>query len=208
MTIEDAQALMIKFVKLKNKSQRTQKAKDIAAFKLQEIKCIEQFRYLVMTKVSRYRNFNNYEDLVQEGMEALVKAMKSYDPNKGIFFWWLHKYIDTRIARSANLHTTIRFPLKYAKLVTPHREAVLPVLIDHTPDAYAQMEQHEIINAVHQTFKHLTMPQKQVVQMLFGINGEKPKSVAKICKQFKIPRAHCAKMLDQIFDILKTHIQL
>src|SRR5579864_8903493 len=111
LTEQEAHDLMIKLIDLRNQFAETGDSKVEAALKRHEKECIEKFRYLVTMKTGRYKSFSNYEDLNQEGLEALTKAMKNYNPKLGIFFWWAHKYIDTRIARSANLHTTFRFPL-------------------------------------------------------------------------------------------------
>src|SRR6202046_3279692 len=97
---QEAQQLMSEFVRLRKKAKSNPKYK----FELQKIEnlCMEKFRYLVTMRTNRYKNFSNHEDLIQEGYEALLKAMNSYNPNKGNLFWWIHKYIDTRISRSAN----------------------------------------------------------------------------------------------------------
>src|ERR1700690_2536210 len=134
LTELEAQDLMIKLIDLRSKVKED--ASLGAEIRAHEKICIEKFKYLVTMKTGRYKIFNNYEDLNQEGYEALIKAMKNYNPKKGSFFWWAHRYIDTRISRSANLHTTIRYPLKVAKNNAPHKESVMPLLIEenYCPD--------------------------------------------------------------------------
>lgn len=85
--LEEAQNLMVKFVDLRKIANETQNPKDIKAFKDHEKICIDKFKYLVTMRTNRYKKFSNYDDLNQEGMEALVKAMKNYNPKKGIFFF-------------------------------------------------------------------------------------------------------------------------
>ncbi len=102
LTEIEAQDLMIKLIDLRKRAKEAGDPKIISELKKHEKICMEKFRYLVTMKTGRYKAFNNYDDLNQEGFEALVKAMNNYNPKKGSFFWWAHKYIDTRISRSAN----------------------------------------------------------------------------------------------------------
>jgi len=208
MTIEEAQTLMKTFIKYREKAAKTNHQKDILLFKEHERFCIEKFKYLVLMKTSRYKNFSNYDDLVQDGLEGLIKSMKTYNPKKGIFFWWAHKYVDTRIARCANLHTTIRFPLKYAKAVTPHRESILPILVDQLAGPYDILEHREALMAVNKNFSNLSSNQQKVVKLLFGIDGENPQSISKVCQQLRMSRPTCVKLLDQVLNILRRNIQL
>src|SRR5437899_1182013 len=122
ITIEESQKLINEFIKLREIARKTKNAEDILLFTKHEALCIEKFSYLVFMRTNRYKNFSNYEDLNNDGLEALIRSMINYNPSKGNFFWWSHKYIDTEIARSANLHTTIRYPLKYAKKNASRRE--------------------------------------------------------------------------------------
>ena len=103
------------FLEEKLNDLREQSLIEKLAFEKQQKICVEKFKYLITMKTNRYKKFSNYEDLNQDGYEALLKAMKNYNPDKGIFFYWAFKYINTRISRCANLHTAIRYPLKYSK---------------------------------------------------------------------------------------------
>jgi DNA-directed RNA polymerase specialized sigma subunit len=130
LTIDEAQTLMEKLIDLRTRAKESKDPQDVRNFKKQETLCVEKFGYLVTMKTSRYKSFANYQDLNQEGYEALLKGMKNYNPKKGNAFWWFHKYIDTRISRSANLHTTIRYPLKVAKALPPHKESTMPIMVE------------------------------------------------------------------------------
>lgn len=206
---DEAVELINKFIELRKKYQETKDKNDKFNLDKQEKLCIEKFSYLVGMRTNRYKNFNNYDDLNQEGYVALVKAMKNYNPNKGSFFWWAHKYIDTRIARSANLHTTIRYPLKIAKENIPHKENSIPLQIEYNQIPDIEFEQAEIAYFLTQTINNtLTSEQKQIIELYCGFGGDKPMSVGKICKQLNIPRTHCIKQLDSSLALLKETIKL
>ncbi|HWZ22491.1 MAG TPA: hypothetical protein VNW06_07530, partial [Cytophagaceae bacterium] len=177
LTEQDAQELMIKLIKLREEVKNSDNAKLISELKAHENICIEKFKYLVFMRTSRYKAFSNYDDLNQEGFEALIKAMKNYQPSKGSWFWWAHKYIDTRISRSANLHTTIRFPLKVAKANAPHKESVLPLLIEERYCPDKELEHSQTLHSISSAMKSLTEEQRNIVALAYGFDGDKPLSI-------------------------------
>lgn len=205
---KEAQDLMINFIKLREETKNSDDAKLHIKFKKHEQLCIEKFKYLVTMKTGRYKAFGNYEDLNQEGFEALIKAMNNYNPNKGSFFWWAHKYIDTRISRSANLHTTIRFPLKVAKETAPHKESVLPTLIEERYCPDKELEEFQTLSLIEEAMTALTEEQKTIINLVYGFSGDKPLSIAKICKQLNISRSSCQKSINVALNILKDRIKL
>lgn len=205
---QEAQQLMEKFIELRQKSQESKSPQDISAFQKHEKLCIEKFSYLVTMRTNRYKVFSNYDDLNQEGYEALVKAMKNYNPKKGSWFWWAHKYIDTRIARSANLHTTIRFPLKVARENAPHKESVLPILIEENYCPDKELENSQLTYSIEQAMIILNEQQKSILNLAYGIDGNSPISVAKICRRLNISRSVCKKTIDTALALLKDKIKI
>jgi RNA polymerase sigma factor (sigma-70 family) len=159
-------------------------------------------------KTGRYKAFSNYEDLNQEGFEALIKAMNNYNPKKGSFFWWAHKYIDTRISRSANLHTTIRYPLKVAKAATPHKEAVMPLLIEERYCPDRELEESQLNHAIQGAVSILTPEQREVISLAYGFDGDKPMSINKICKKLNISRLSCIKTINSALSLMKENIKV
>src|SRR5690349_7033304 len=112
ITEEEAKDLIVDYHRLLDLSK--QDKKHLNDLKKHEDICINKFDYLIRMKTSKYKKFNNYEDLYQEGRLALFRAMSNYDSSKGSFFWWAHHYVGTKVKRSANLHTAVRYPLKQA----------------------------------------------------------------------------------------------
>ena len=164
---QEANELMNKWIDLKTQLKESNDPQLVKEFAKHDRVCVEKFRYLVTMKTGRYKAFSNYDDLNQEGHEALIKAMKTFKPNKGSFFAWAHNYIGTRISRSANLHTTIRFPLKVAKANTPHKESIMPILIEEQYCPDLQLENSQVSHAVQNALASLSTEQKEYNQ--FGI---------------------------------------
>lgn len=208
LDITEAQDLMEKLIALRSKAKETSNSEDMKAFRKHEKICIEKFSYLVTMKTARYKSFSNYDDLNQEGFEALLKGMKNYNPKKGIAFWWFHRYIDTRISRSANLHTTIRYPLKVAKNATPHKEAIMPTLIEERYCPDKELEDCQSMSALQNAMSVLNESQKQIINLAFGLDIDKPMSVNKICKQLNISRLHCLKTINSALAAMKEQIKV
>jgi RNA polymerase sigma factor (sigma-70 family) len=208
LNIDEAQQLMEKFIDLRTKAQESKLPSDVNAFTKHERLCIEKFRYLVTMKTGKYKVFSNYEDLNQEGYEALIKAMKNYNPKKGIWFWWAHKYIDTRISRSANLHTTIRYPLKVAKANAPHKESVMPLLIEERYCPDKELEESQNIKAIRGVVSKLNNEQREVINLVFGFDGDKPMSINKVCKKLSISRLSCIKTINNALSMMKENIKI
>jgi RNA polymerase sigma factor (sigma-70 family) len=207
LTEQEAQDLMAKLVDLKNKIKINDDSKLRQELTRHEQKCIDQFKYLVTMKTGRYKAFSNYDDLNQEGFEALIKAMKTYNPKKGSFFAWAHNYIGTRISRSANLHTTIRYPLKVAKEQTPHKEAIMPLMIEERYCPDKELESFQTNQAIQFAFETLDTQQKEIINLAYGLDGDKPVSINKICKKMGMSRLNCIKVMNSALSNMRENIK-
>lgn len=208
LTEQEAQDLMAKLIDLREQVKTGEDPKIKVALNKHEQICMEKFRYLVTMKTGRYKAFSNYDDLNQEGFEALIKAMNNYNPKKGSFFWWAHKYIDTRISRSANLHTTIRYPLKVAKNNTPHKESVMPLLIEERYCPDKELEESQSVHAIQGAISKLSDSQREIINLAYGFDGDKPMSINKICKKLGISRLSCIKTINSALSTMKENIKI
>ncbi len=208
LTEQEAQDLMAKLVELRLQSKDSENYKLKNELQRHEQICINKFKYLVTMKTGRYKAFSNYEDLNQEGFEALIKAMKTYNPKKGSFFAWAHHYIGTRISRSANLHTTIRYPLRVAKETAPHKEAIMPTIIEEQYCPDKQLENCQTNFAIQSAISTLSEQQKEIISLAYGLDGDKPISINKICKKLNISRLHCIKLMNNALSTMKENIQI
>ncbi len=167
--------------------------------------CIERFKYLVVSKLYRYRQFSNYQDLEQDGYEALLLALRTYNPDKGSFTWWADKYISTRISRAANTHSTIRFPLKKAKELKPFKTTVIPIIVDGRPNASESFDRTETSDVIRNAVKQLPEEHQQVVSLIYGLHG-KQHSIVSTIKVLSISRPHCIKILEEARARLKESL--
>lgn len=209
LTEQEAHNLMTKLLDLRDRFKDTGDSKIETQLKQHEHLCIEKFKYLVSMKTGRYKAFSNYEDLNQEGFEALVKAMKTFKLNKGNFFAWAHNYIGTRISRSANLHTTIRYPLKVAKANAPHKETIMPIQIEERFCPDKELETSQVNLAIQNAISNLPFTeQKEIINLAYGFGGDKPMSINKICKKLNISRLNCIKLMNGALSLMKENIKI
>ena len=209
LTEQESSDLMNKLIALRIKAKELKDPKIISELERHERLCIEKFKYLILMKTSRYKSFSNYDDLNQEGFVALLKAMKTFNPKKGCFFSWAHHYISTRISRSANLHTTIRYPLKIAKEISPHKEPLMPIMVEHKFCPDKELELCQMERAIHNAIDtSLTNDQKEIIKLAYGFNNEKPMSINKICNTLNISRINCIKSINNTISIIKDNIKL
>lgn len=122
ITEQEAKDLFSKLVDLKSKYELSNSLSDKRQLSMHKNLIIEKLKYIVHSKTSSYKKFSNYEDLNQDGYEALIMGLNNFNPSKGSIFWWLHKYIDTRISRKANAHSVVKIPIKVAKNLPPKIE--------------------------------------------------------------------------------------
>lgn len=205
---KEANELILKLIELKKEYEVSQDNKTKTALDRHENTCVQKFKYLITMKTGRYKSFSNYDDLNQEGFEALFKALKTYNPKKGSFFSWAHHYIGTRISRSANLHTTIRYPLKFAKENTPHRETIIPVIINDLDSPDKQFDLAEVSFIIKNSIKELPVINQEIINLAYGIEEEGPYSINKICKKLNVTRTTCINALENSLELMKENIHI
>lgn len=146
LTEKEAQDIFKNFVELKNLADGDKTY--ITKLKRQENFMMREFKYIIESKTAKYKKHSNYDDLNQDGYEALLMGIKTYSPDKGSIFWWLHKYIGTKVSRSANMHSVVRSSIKRSSQGDIPKCDNSPInLVDKTTpfDILNQMETEKIV---------------------------------------------------------------
>ena len=199
---EEVNLIAKTFIKLRKRAERLKSADAIKKYKDYQNYAASKLFFIVKKRTSRYKKFANHEDLQQDGLEALILALKTYNPKKGDFGWWAKKYVDTRVSRAANAHSTIRFPLKKAKELQPYKTTSLPVMID-LRNPHEHVETSQIRDNVMRAIKTLPDTQQKAILMAFEFGAGKGSSVSKISKELDISRPMCVKLLQEAKESLK-----
>jgi RNA polymerase sigma factor (sigma-70 family) len=191
------------FVELRERAEKSKSKKIKSKFEeFQEI-VVKKLSHLVLLRTNRYRMFNNHHDLQQDGFEALFMALKTYRPEKGDFSWWAKKYIDTRVSRSANAHSTIKYPLKTIKDFKPHKMSAIPVITDTAFTPQENLEYSELKNTIAEAINLLPEIQQRVVKLSFEMAGNRASTITKISEELKISRTQTIKILESAKEQLK-----
>ena len=206
LTKEEIDEIATKYVKLRAVAEKTGKDKDAINFKIYQDFCIRKLHVLVSYHVKKYKKFSNYKDLEQDGLEALINALGTFNPNKGSFAWWASKYIKTRIVRNANAHSTIKFPMKTAKEIKPHKISIMPICTDSAPLPLENVEAIENSIRIGGAIKTLTDEQRQIVNMKYGFNGIREHSIIKILEMLSISRQQYIKLLSEAENQIRRHL--
>jgi RNA polymerase sigma factor (sigma-70 family) len=175
-------------------------------FKNCQNKCINAIKPLVLSRVGKYKRFSNYEDLKQDGFEAVILALETYDPNKGSFIWWADHYIKTKVSRSANMHSTIRIPLKKAKERAPHKETTMPILVNFTFNPCREAQDKENTIEISEAISVLPPENKKLIELTFGFNNIDEKNIQGIMQDMNLTYPQYVRILNESKRMIKRYL--
>lgn len=202
LTLDEINSIANEYIRLKNKSNKSKSKKVKQKFANYQNYCVKKLEHLVIMKLNKYKKFPNYLDLKQDGLEALILSLKTFDYSKGNFAAWAHRYIGTRISRAANTHSTIRCPIKKIKNFKPIKVSKFPTLIDETKTPQECLEDSEIKEIVSNAINLLPTNQKSVI-----ILKKNSLSINKISQELKISRSSCVKLLNEAEESLRCNLK-
>jgi len=209
LTKAEMDEVALKYLTLQKKANTTKKKNDVLRFEAYKNVCVQKFRYLINLHIRKYKNFANYIDLEQDGFEALINALNTFNPQKGSFAWWANMYIKTRVKRKANAHSVIRIPIKKANTIKPYKTSTIPKTsstIEYILTPFEDMELSENSQNLQRAIKILTDQQRLVVNMKYGLNGIRECSVEHILEELSISRSQYYKTLSEAKSKIKKHL--
>ena len=166
---------------------------------------MKAFEPLVVSKIGKYRKFSNYPDLKQEGLVGILMALNTYKPAKGSFVVWATEYIKTRISRSANAHSTIKYPMAEADKNMPKKEFELPIMPDLKPYQDNDVEITEYKHYIDEAIKTLPAIHQKVIGITFGLNEYKKKTINDLIEELDISTSQYVKLLKESKRKLKIY---
>ena len=205
LTKEEIDQIATKYIKLQEKAKGGGKCCMLRFEAYQNI-CAKSLKGLIVHHTRKYRKFSNHIDLEQDGFEALINALGTFNPEKGSFCWWANRYIKTRVQRRANAHSTIRFPIKKAKEVKPYKVSTMPIRIDLNPTPLEKTEQSEDSKNITKAIKELTEQQRRIINMRYGFNGIRERTIGRILEELSISRQQYSKLLSEAENKIKRHL--
>lgn len=142
----------------------------------------DKLSFLVYRATSRYKRFQNYEDLNQDGFIGLLKAIRKFDhtryPN---FFLYAQQWIKHSVKRSASRYDIVYNPNRkkvvYADLSEKEEEDP-----NNLEDMYFKKE---LSSGIQNTIIKLSEREQNIVNSIFGINTEQ-KSLREIASEVEL----------------------
>jgi RNA polymerase sigma factor (sigma-70 family) len=133
--------------------------------------CVDGFKYIVLSGASKYRSFNNYEDLIQEGNIALFSSFESFnEERKGSIFYWVHHYVDTKIKRKASKHNLIDVPLQKAKKILFKTTQINYTIKQEGASPEKLCEEFQVNRRLKDSIELLPSDQKNIIESFFGLD--------------------------------------
>jgi len=165
---------------------------------------MQKMSFLVLGHTRQYINFPNYEDLVQEGLMGLLKAVKKFEwrryPN---FFAFSAQWIRHGVKKAAS-----RFDIVY----NPNRNRVIYAEPDEnetdsdTPEEmFFNQERKDCIDKILDEFPERD---KKIVQKIFGLGGRKPETLREIGPQFNLTYERVRQIKNNVMTKLRKNSRL
>ena len=207
LSSEKADAISADYVNFKMVAEKNKSPAIRCAFKTFQESCVKSLEGLIVGKLYKYKNFSNYPDLKQDAYEALFQALNTFNPNKGSFIWWANRYIKTRISRSANAHSTIKYPMNIAKMEMPYKVNDIPIMIDLKPSPLQEAEVSEYYNRLHDAIEKLSDEQKTIINMTYGCNGVRQQPISYITNIIGMSRTKYIRLLKSAKEEIYNHFK-
>ncbi len=192
-------------IRLKIKEIKNLKKIDPVLAKKKEDVLIVSLAYLVHSVVYKYKRFDNYDDLYQEGMIGLIKAVQHYNSDTSFHFtryamWWVRARV-VRSIRKLNLITVsgddnmrnfMQCEVKDSDIIEyndPEKKAILSEEIVHL---------RGVVN---------TLPDKhqQIIKMRYGLNNTKEYNLQDLGDKLNMTREGVRQLEHRIINKLKIN---
>lgn len=177
-------------------------------------KTLIESHLLLVTKIARQYRQPNIEllDLIQEGNLALIEAVDRFSPELGTRFstfvvWRIHKAIQKFIGVNNNL-LSLETPIldEDGQMRFLSDSIVDEENIMGSPSCEAvdfTMEQREIIELLQHRMAKLSTKERKILEMLYGMDGQKPKSIYEVASTLGICRQRLQRIVKKAMRRLK-----
>jgi RNA polymerase sigma factor (sigma-70 family) len=168
---------------------------------------IGKLDYIINQKLAPYRPYKNYNDLKGEAWLAFSMCLNSFDPERGNFAKWIHRYVDTAISRKALKHSIVKIPLRKNK-----REDLKISYFGLIKSACKYFKNDveeidaELFIKIKSCINSLNEEEKNIIVWRFGLDNEKPKPISKIAKNLTQKPADIKIKLQNCLDKIKEEL--
>lgn len=169
---------------------------------------------LLVTKIARQYRRPNTEllDLIQEGNIGLIDAVDKFSLEMGVRFstfavWQIRKAIQNFLDMEHDLVSIDAPILEEDGLMLNLSDTIVDeesILGSPTcAPIDTTIEEQEAIEQIYQHEHKLTLLQQKVITMLYGMDGQRPKSINEVAKVLGISRQRTQRIVDNAMRRLK-----
>ncbi len=166
---------------------------------------IVSLAYIVHSVVYKYKRFNNYEDLYQEGMFGLIKAVRQYNSDTSFHFtryalWWIKARVMRSIKKMNIITISGEEDVKYFVQCDVQDNDIIDY---NNPEIKAMLAQKiDIVNLAI-----ATMPEKhqQIIKMRYGLSDTKEYNLQDLSNKLDMTREGVRQLEHRILDKLKIN---
>jgi RNA polymerase primary sigma factor len=194
-------------IRLKIKEIKGLKKTNPSLAKRTEDDLIISLAYLVHSVVYRYKRFDNYDDLYQEGMIGLIKAVQHYNSDTSFHFtryamWWIKARVVRSIKKlslitvsgdeNINMRYFMQYDIKENDMVEendPEKNAILS----------------EEINNLNDVISSLPEKHQQIIKMRYGLNNTKEHNLQDLGDKLDMTREGIRQLEHRILSKLKNN---
>ena len=84
----------------------------------------------------------------------------------------------------------------------------MPTLIEERYCPDKELEGVQTNNIIQESIALLTEDQKEIINLAYGLDGDKPMSINKICKKLNISRPYCVKAINTAISLMRNNIKV
>lgn len=156
-----------------------------------------------------YSGAKNAEDLVSIGTIGLVKAVDSFNPHNGArFATYAAKCIQNEILMSFRSQKKLASEVSINEMIDVDRDGnpltYIDVLCsdeDIAEEVDKKLMTHRMLVCMEQ---HLTLREKQILQMRFGLNGRRAQTQKEIAEKLNISRSYVSRIEKAALEKLRS----
>ena len=162
-----------------------------------------------------------FDDLFQEGIFGLWRAIEKFDPQRNIKFssyaapWirtYMRRYVNRVIAPGVNEQPLQQWRREggvdlHASQIEnwTHKHSDITLIDVVEPDTATASEHTELHAAVKQQFEQLSERHQQVLRDRFGLDGHAPVSLTTVGKHLGVSRERVRQIELQALEKLRSH---
>lgn len=174
---------------------------------------IERNMRLVAHIAKKYQNVGEEsEDLISIGCIGLIKAIDSFDVNKGRLATYACKCIDNELLmmlrgkKKTSREVSLFEPIGQDKEGNEIR--LLDIIEQQQSDIVDEMDKEESIQKLAGFMKDtLTQREYEILYLRYGLSGENPLTQSEIGEKYKISRSYVSRIEKKALNKLKNRFE-